>query len=468
MDDRTRKALGKLMSKGVTAYYAGVKHSLHTLKHAAHTASSFLESAFFPALDSMVEMNEQMAQSVMAALRGERPWRELIDETTERMGAGHRFAELVHTWGRDLFGTATLPGETVLAEDDLFRLVYIPPTRRVAAPSLAVFHSGGCIPYGDRIFRMLPGIDFYSRFLERGMPVYAMELRGDRTAIDYSGLTIDSLVESIAAMSSHAFVHNQEHQMVLEGYCGQGTQALAYVAAMPEDAARKFSAMGIFVSPVDGSRCTSLASAVKATPDLYHEALMTFYGAMGNYVPGESIQTGLDMSLGALFFKSHLGYFSAGWNRTDLARVNSAAELTPSQRRDLAGAYWVSADCSKRFPVPVGIARFTSALFKHGVAPDGTLPYPVLGRTVSLAALRDQTRLRVIGFYGGRDPVVSDATAQILITLLGSRYTHVIHPQAGHISYVLSPKLWETGSPRALSPNPIDLLLAAGNAGANP
>jgi poly(3-hydroxyalkanoate) synthetase len=467
MDD-TRKTLGKLMSKGLTAYYGGVKHSLHTLKHAAHTASSFLESAFFPALDSMVQMNEQAAQAVLAALRGERSWREVLDEAAQRFDAGHRFPALVNTWGRELFGTATLAGETVLAEDALFRLVYIPPTRRVAAPPLAVFHAGGCIPYGDRIFRMLPGIDFYSRFLERGMPVYAMELRGDRTEIDYSRLTIDSLVEAVAAMSSHAFAHNQERKMVLEGYCGQGTQALAYVAALPEDADHKFSAMSVFVSPVDGSRCTSLASAVKATPDLYHEALMAFYGAMDSYVPGESIQIGLDMSLGALFLKSHLGYFSAGWNRTDLARVKSAAELTPAQRRDLAGAYWVSTDCSKRFPVPVGIARFTSALFKHGVGADGALPYPVLGRTVSLAALRDQTRLRVLGFYGGRDPVVPDATAQILITLLGSRYTHVIHPQAGHISYVLSPKLWEAGSPRALAPNPIDLILAAGHAGANP
>jgi hypothetical protein len=467
MDDETRKALGKLMSKGVSAYYAGVKHSLHTLRHAAHTTASFLESAFFPALDSMVQMNEQMAQSVMAALRGERPWRELLDETTQRFDAGQRFAELVHTWGRELFGTATLPGETTLAEDELFRLVYIPPARPAATP-LAVFHAGGCIPYGDRIFRMLPGVDFYSRFLERGLPVYAMELRGDRTEIDYSRLTIDILVESIAAMSSHAFEHNQARKMVLEGYCGQGTQSLAYVAALPEDADRKFSVMSVFVSPVDGSRCTSLASAVKATPDLYHDALMAFYGAMGNYVPGDSIQVGLDMPLGALFLKSHLGYFSVGWNRTDLARVKSPDELTPAQRRDLAGAYWVSADCSKRFPVPVGIARFTSALFKHGVEADGTLPYPVQGHTVSLAALRDQTRLRVLGFYGGRDPVVPDATAQILMTLLGSRYTHVVHPQAGHISYVLSPRLWESGSPKALSPNPIDLILAAGRAGANP
>jgi hypothetical protein len=466
MDDETRKALANLMSKSVSAYYAGVKHSIHTLKHAAHTASSFLEGAVFPALDTMVQMNEQVAQSFMAVLRGERKWNELLDETSQRFDAGQRFSDLVHTWGRELFGSARFAGETVLAEDEFFRLTYIPaaPGARPPAQPLAVFHAGGCIPYGDRIFRMAPGFDFYGRFVERGLPVYAMELRGDRTEVDASRLDVDRLVESIAALSSRAFAHNQERKLVLEGYCGQGTQALCYVLARPEDADAKFTALSLFVSPVDGSRCTELAAAAKATPDLYHEALMSFYGAMGNYVPGESVQIGLDLPLKALFHKSPLGYFSAGWNRTDLAQVKRMDQLTPAQRRDLAGAYWVSTDCSRRFPVPVGIARFTSALFKHGIAADGTLPAPVQGRSVSLTALRDQTRLRVLGFYGGRDPVVPDATAQILGTVLGERYTHVVHAQAGHISYVLSPKLWDPTSPRGLVPNPIDLI--AGAAGA--
>jgi hypothetical protein len=471
MDDDTRKALAHLMSKSVSAYYAGVKHSIHTLKHAAHTTASFLEGALFPAIDTVVQMNEHMAQSLMAVVRGERKWRELMDETSQRLDTGHRFSEMVHTWGRALFGSARYEGETVLAEDAFFRLTYIPPSQNaksapVPVQPLAVFHAGGCIPYSDRLFRMVPGYELYSRFLERGLPVYAMELRGDRDQVDYSGLTIDALVGSISSMSTRAFVHNHERKMVLEGYCGQGTQALAYVLARPEEADHKFSALSIFVSPVDGARCGKIADAVAATPDLYHEALMGFYGAMGNYVPGESVQIGLDLPLEALFHKTRLGYFSTGWNRTDLAKVKSPDELTPGQRRDLAGAYWVSTDCSRRFPVPVGIARFTAAMFKHGVAADGTLPYPVQGRTVSLTALRDQTRMSVLGFYGGRDPVVPEATAHVLGTVLGARYTHVVHAQAGHISYVLSPKLWNPTATAALLPNPIDLILTAGRAGA--
>jgi hypothetical protein len=37
----------------------------------------------------------------------------------------------------------------------------------------------------------------------------------------------------------------------------------------------------------------------------------------------------------------------------------------------------------------------------------------------------------------------------------------VVHPVAGHISYVLSPRLWKSSDPRSFRPNPIDLLLEA-------
>lgn len=459
MDDDTRKSLVDFLSKGVAAYHAGVKHSIQTLEHAARTTASFVEGALFPALHSVAKMNEDVARSLMAAVRGERPWREIVAETSLRLGAGHRFSQMVHTWGRDLFGSARFAGETVLAEDGFFRLTYIPPApgARPAQP-IALFHAGGCIPYSDRLFRLVPGYDFYGRFLERGLAVYAMELRGDRDQVDYSALTIDALVHSIATLSTHAFVHNRERKLVLEGYCGQGTQALTYVLARPDEAEHKFGALCLFVAPVDGARCGKLATAAASVPDLYHEALMSFYAAIGNYVPGESVQIGLDLPLEALFHKSPLGYFATGWSRTDLARVVQPDELTPAQRRDLAGAYWVSADCSRRFPVPVGIARFTSALFKHGIAADGTLPHPVLGRSVGLAALRDRTRMPVLGFYGGRDPVTPDATAHVLGKLLGPRYTHVVHADAGHVTYVLSPKLWQPGAPGALAPNPVDLI----------
>jgi hypothetical protein len=45
--------------------------------------------------------------------------------------------------------------------------------------------------------------------------------------------------------------------------------------------------------------------------------------------------------------------------------------------------------------------------------------------------------------------------------IFGDRYRHVVHPLAGHISYVMSPGQWLTSHPMAFKPNPIDLILGA-------
>jgi hypothetical protein len=169
---------------------------------------------------------------------------------------------------------------------------------------------------------------------------------------------------------------------------------------------------------------------------------------------------GIDLPLKAVFYKTPLGYFSMGWNRTDLLSVRRVDDLAPAQRRDLAGTYWVSPDSANRFPVSVDVSRYTTALFKHGLGRGGEIPWTYHDEPLSLKTVVDKTSLRICGFYGGRDEVVPDRTAHVLMTLFGDRYTHVVHPDAGHISYVLSPRLWKADHKKALKPNPIDLLLA--------
>ena len=210
---------------------------------------------------------------------------------------------------------------------------------------------------------------------------------------------------------------------------------------------------------MDGSKCESLAVAMHATPDKLLDANLTLWGLVGGYLPGDTTRLGIDMPLKAVFYKTPFGYFLAGWHRTDWAKVNAIADLNPNQRRDLAGAYWVSADNSNRFPIPVDLARYTAKLFKKGIPPTGDLPHTYAGRQLSLKTIATETKLKLFGFYGGRDPVVPDRTAHILISFFGDRYTHVVHPDAGHISYVLSPKLWDPQNAKGLKPNPIDLLL---------
>ena len=454
----TARVMGHLLDRSADLAFENLRQSVDMLRFAANSSHSLLEGGLLPALEHMVSINQELTRQLAGALKGETDWVQAWRDTGDRLRAGIRFARLVDTLGKELYGSASFEGEEVLAENRFFRLVHIPAQPGAAAQPFALFHAGGLIPYGDRIFRLLPEINFYDRFRERGIAVYAMELRGDRGQVDVGAITLDVIIDTLARFSDTAFAHHGGHKLVLEGYCGHATQALAYLAARPEDAERKFSCLATFVGPIDGSQCDGLARAVQATPDRLLDANLTLWALFGGRVPGQSARLGLDLPLEAVFYKTPLGYFATGWNRTDLLKVRTVDDLTAAQRRDLAGAYWVSPDAAERFPVSVDVSRFTTALFKQGLGRDGQLPWRSGGQALSLATIAAKTGIRVLGFFGGRDEVVPDKTAYVLMTLLGDRYTHVVHPDAGHISYVLSPRLWQNDHPKALVPNPIDLI----------
>jgi len=403
-----------LLKTGFSIWRGSAQQTFDSLRFGSHSWNATLQSEVLPAWQSMLGIGTQVGQDA---------------------------------------------GETVLASDRFFKLSYLPPARGAAPQPLAIFHAGGSIPYGDRIFRLLPEYNFYDRFLERGLPVYAMELHGDRDQNPYNELTLEEYVDSLERFSAIALTHNGGRKLALEGYCGNGSQALAFLAARPAEADRCFSLFASFVAPVDGSKCGALAEAARATPAQLEAAGLAWWEQGDGYVPGDHTRLSIDRNLKAAFHKTPLGYFCAGWQRDDLNAARSAEDLTPRQRRDLAGAYWVSPDCARRFPVPVDLTRYTSRLFAEGVSGSGALPASYRGAPLSLQRLRDETSLQVVGFYGGQDPIVSDATGHCLQQLLGDRYHHVVHPTAGHITYVMSPKAWDPDRERGLRPNPVDLLL---------
>jgi hypothetical protein len=456
-----RRAVANLVAKGVDLSFRGARDSIRLLELGSTSSHRMFEGSVAPALHALVQVQQDVAGSALDCLRGDRRWREAAGDAWQRLRAGLRYGALVASWGKELFGSARFSGEQVLVEDAFLRLSYLPPLSDVAAAPVALFHAGGGIPYSDRIFRLLPEANFYDRFRERGIGVYAMELKGDRHALDYAGLGLDELVDSIEHMSTVAFEHGGRRKMILEGYCGHGMQMLAYVAAKPEDAEAKFAAIATFVAPIDGTECKELSELVLLMPEPWIESSAALWRLLGGYVPGDAMRTGLDLSLRTTFHKTPLGYFVAGWSQKDLGAAKSLGDLSPTQRRDLAGAYWISPDNANRFPIPVGLSSYATALFRKGVAKDGAIPHAYRGQPLSLQAIRDRTTMPLFGFYGGRDVMVPDRTAYVLLSLLGERYHHVVHPLAGHISYVLSPRMWKPSDPRGLRPNPIDVLLAA-------
>jgi len=455
-----RQKLAGLLERGADASFESARDSIRAAQLLSASSHRMLEGNFAPALMSLVQMNKDIASSLLRCVRGDGRLRDAASDAWGRLRAGLRYERLVASYGQELFGSARFPGERVLVEDEFLRLSYIPPAEGVPAAPLTVFHAGGGIPYSDRIFRLLPETNFFDRFRERGIGLYAMELRGDRHALDYSGLTLEKLIDSIERMSTVAFEHNDRNKMVLEGYCGHGMQAIAYAAAKPADAEAKFLALATFVAPIDGTECKELGELTMLLPQAWVDASQVLWRLLGGYVPGDTMRSGLDLSLKTMFHKTPFGYFMAGWSQKDLAKIDSLAALSPSQRRDLAGAYWISPDNANRFPIPVGLARYATSLFRRGIAKDGTIGFEYQGKPLSLRAIVDGTKLPVVGFYGGRDVMVPDRTAFVLMSLFGERYRHVVHPLAGHISYVLSPRMWNPADARGLKPNPIDVLLS--------
>jgi hypothetical protein len=418
-----------------------------------------MEGSVFPAFEAALGMQEAFSGSVVAALRGDRKALEVAKESVDRVRAAAKYGKLVRRWGKQLYGSATFEGEQVLSQGPFLQLSYLPPPTTEKQAPFALFHAGGGIPYGDRIFRFLPESNFFDRFLERGIPVYAVELRGDRKQIDYAGLTLEHLIEAIDSLSAIAFEHHGQRKMILEGYCGHGMQTLAFVAAKPRQATERFHAATTFVSPYDGRECSILAEF----PSLMPEAMMDLSFAIAKligqgYVPGDGMRMSLDLGLRTTFHKTPLAHVAAGWNETTYAKVRTVEDLSKRQRRDLAGAYWISPESARRFALPIDLVRYSSRLFTKGIGPDGELPASYQGKSLSLKTILDDTPLPIIGFFGGRDVMIPDRTAFPILSLFGKRYRHIVHPQAGHISYVLSPKSWQIGHKTSLKPNPIDVL----------
>ena len=408
-------------------------------------------------MKTMWSLQRTILSSYFSVAKGERSLLEVSSEQSARAVSGLRFASMVQEFGGELFGSATLEGEEILAEDEFFRLTYIPAKEGVEQHR-ALFHVGGVLPYGDPLFRLTPGISFFERFTEKGMPVYAMELKGDAKQLDYRELTLSKMIDAIDHFSDLAFEHRSQPKMVLEGYCGLAPQALAFVAAKTQEANKKFSTVATFVGPVDGRECKILAEISNLIPESMVEASYKLAELFDLYVTGDQLRLTQDIALGALTQKTWFGSFAAGFNAPELATVKGIEELSPYQQRMLAGAYWISPENCRRFPVPTDIARFSSHQFTTGVEDDGLFAGRYHGVPINLKRIFEESDIEVYGFYGGKDHLVPDSTAHPLQAVGGDRYHHVVHKGVGHVGYILSPKVWREDSPKALNPNPVALL----------
>lgn len=448
------------LDKTMVDYVHNFDEIMKTMGMGPYYLNRFFDGGLVPTLNSAIEIEKDITDSFLQALYGEKEWKSYIQELYNRIYSGTHYEELVQTYGKELFGSATFKGEKILAETDYFKLSYIPAKEGTTKQKAALFHVGGVLPYSDELFRLLPEANFFDRFIERGIPVYAMELKGDKDSIPhYGSLTVEKMIETIGELTDIAFKHNDGNKLILEGYCGLGIQSHSYIMAKPKDADAKIKIAATFVSPLNGVKSGILANMMLSMPQNLLLVHYTLASLTHGYVKGDDLRRSQDFALRGFFPKTPFGRFVTGWKNQDYANVKSISDLTPEQRKDLAGSYWISPQNCEKFPVPVDMAKFSSRLFRTGITENGDVPFTYKGKQLSYQSALKDSKIEFFGFFGAKDRLVPEATGKFMVNVFGKRYHHVVHPDAGHVSYVLTPKVWDKNNKKALNPNPIDIML---------
>lgn len=362
----------------------------------------------------------------------------------ERQQSAINFHYFVHTFGRQLFGSATFEGETLLAENDLFRLTHIPVKPGVEKKA-TMFHVGGFVPYSDNLFRLLPEANFFDRFIEKGIEVYEMKCKcaTDRFNPQLLDLSVERIIESVHTFSEIAFEHSGRKKMILEGYCGTGLHTYTSYLADIENMAARFNLILTFVSPLDGRKCTIFEEM--------HRAL-NYLNPSEKNVDGRTISQVLDTVQQRNFEKTPMGALVHGWKNKEYAKVEKIEDLTPRQRSELAAWYWLSLEHGSYYPLSQDLYRFFTPLFAQGVSQEGVLPCAYKGKTLNLNDLK-KTKVKVLTFLGGSDHLVDPHTADILKTILGKNCENVIHEKTGHVAYIFNPSRWRSDDKRAFKPD---------------
>lgn len=455
---RLSRASGKLAERSAGVYAEGMAQSSQLVNLQSYLVERWVDGGLSPLMQSLAAVQKDIADPLLDSFFGDRQLSSSLQEIGKRATSGARYRRLVHTLGRELFGSATFPGEEVIAETDLLRMSYL-PAKGAPDGGPALVHIGGFIPYGDRVFRFLPEANLFLPFLQRGIPVYAMEVKPGLDAGRITDVTLERIIDAIAELGGAAFEHHGGARMLIEGYCGVGLPMLAYLAARPEEADARFSTAMLMAAPVDVKACPLLGDMLARVPHPLLSTNLTLSNVFGRYLQGAPLRIAIDIPISTFFHKTRTGQFLTGWKRHDYAAVEKVEDLDPAQRLELAGAYWISPRTFAHHPIPGPVLRSFVQLWNEGLGPGLELPMSYRGELIRLQRIVDSTRIRVAGFYGGEDRMIPDATAGVLRRAFGDRYTHVVHRKAGHVSYIVVPAMWNTKLPFAFKPNPIDVAL---------
>jgi hypothetical protein len=427
----------------------------HVLRH------KLIGGGLLPFISSIMDLEKRETDKLVSIIRGEtnESLAEYLVQLSEKFLSGLRYDYLVNNLGKQLFGSAKFKGEKKLGENDFYTFTYIPHTAK-GPKKAAVFHVGGVLPYSDRLFRFLPETNFYDRFLEAGVDVFAMELKGDIfTNPAMKKLTVEKMIDSVHYFSDIAFKENGNEKMIIEGYCGLGMQAVSSVLADVDAMSKKFGVLVTMVSPIDGRSCNELSNIMNLFPKSMMFLNLLFSSMQDEVVKGDNLRRTIDIAIKSFFDKTAFGRFIHGYKSGVFSNIKDVRELDEKLQRDLAGSYWISPENAAKYPVPLSLSHFSTMLFTVGVTKDGVTPIKYKGKRLDFKDLK-KSDIKMISFYGELDGMVPPKTCDVLIGVLGDQFQKVSHAKTGHVSYILSPERWDESNPKSFQPGVLSTILS--------
>jgi hypothetical protein len=291
-----------------------------------------------------------------------------------------------------------------VAETDRFTLYQVLPN----APGVSVRSHGKPVlilpPYvlGANILGFLPGENrsYAHCFANQGIPTYIRILKDIQVTEALQVMTGEDDARDTRSFCE-AIRERHGREATLNGYCQGGFSALCNLLSGELDGL--VDAFITCVAPMDGTRSEGLSSFLANLPQRFNDLE---YGTKtlpnGNQVADGKLMGWVyklrsieDESPVAAFYRDLMMF--VGQRGSEFKISKTAAGLN----------YWLN---NERNDLPMAITRMSFISYNTPIAPDGTLPVKLFGRTLNLKRLPAK-RIPWLVCYGLNDNLVEPPTA---------------------------------------------------------
>ncbi len=295
-------------------------------------------------------------------------------------------------------------GYVRVAETPRFELYQILPLDREAKVNEAGKPTLIIPPYvlGANILALLPGENrsYVHAFANQGIPTYIRIVKDIETTPAVQLMTGEDDARDTAYFCEKLLARHGK-PVTLNGYCQGGF--LAIVGMLSGELDDLADALITCVTPVDGSRCKSLAQNIESLPPRFRDlgySLKTL--PSGNKVVDGKMMgwsfklRSLERDAPILAFYRDLSMFEGG----EGSSAPGISKLTAAVN------HWLTYDTTD---LPVEITRLSQKSFSYPISKDGTLPFRLFDRPLNLGRFREKGMKWLLCFAENDDLIDREA-----------------------------------------------------------